>query len=329
MADVARLAGVSLQTVSRVVNDSDAVRAETRNRVRQAMQMLDYHPNSVARALATGRSRTLGVVIAEPALHGPACTLYGIERAAHAEGYHLTLAAPRGPGARATLDAADRLCKQGVDGILAIAPRPETARALGALLGRVALVAVGADAAQDVPCVAVDNVRGGELATRHLLELGHETVWHLAGPQAWTDARQRVAGWREALRAAGIAEPPLLEGDWTASSGYELGRKLLARPEVSAVFTANDQLALGLLRRLHEAGRTVPREISVVGVDDLPESAYFNPPLTTVRQDFIEIGRRSVALLLASLDAGNGHPPARGRETISPELVVRASTARP
>ncbi len=328
MADVARLAGVSQQTVSRVVNDSDAVRSETRARVQDAMRMLDYHPNSVARALATGRSRTLGVVIAEPAQHGPASTLYGIERAAHAAGYHITLVVPRSPDARATLDAAEHLREQGVDGILVIAPRPQTARALGALLGKVALVAVGADAASDVPSVAVDNVRGGELATRHLLELGHATVWHVAGPQAWTDARQRLAGWREALGAAGIPEPPLLQGDWTARSGYELGLEVLARPEVSAVFAANDQLALGLLRRLHEAGRDVPREISIVGVDDLPESAYFTPPLTTVRQDFIEIGRRSLALLLGSVD-GNGNGHAAVRDTIVPELVVRGSTSQP
>jgi DNA-binding LacI/PurR family transcriptional regulator len=324
MADVARLAGVSQQTVSRVANESDEVRPETRARVQHAMRMLDYRPNSVARALATGRSRTLGVIVAEPAHHGPASTLYGIESAAHAAGYHISLVAPHAPGARATLAAAEHLREQGVEGILAITPRPETGRALGSLLDRISVVAVGADAVGDVPCVAVDNVRGGELATRHLLELGHATVWHLAGPADWTDARQRIAGWREALSVAGIPAPPALHGDWTARSGYALGVRLLAQRDVSAVFAANDQLALGLLRRLHEAGREVPGEISVVGVDDLPESAYFRPPLTTVRQDFIEIGRRSVAMLLATMGANR-----RGavRETIVPELVVRASTA--
>jgi len=176
MADVAKLAGVSHQTVSRVINDSAHVRPETRRGVLAAMRELDYRPNPAARALVTGRSRTLGVVTFDTTLFGPASTLLGIERAAHAEGYHITLVTPRSPTARATLDAAEHLCKQGVDGVLVIAPRPETARALGSLLGRVALVVVGADAAHDVPCVAVDNVRGGELATAHLLAAGARRI---------------------------------------------------------------------------------------------------------------------------------------------------------
>jgi DNA-binding LacI/PurR family transcriptional regulator len=325
MADVARLAGVSQQTVSRVVNESDDVRPETRARVQEAMRMLDYRPNSLARALATGRSQTVGVIIAAPTQHGPASTLFGVERAAHAAGYHISIVAPHVSDRRATLDAAARLRAQGVEGILVIAPRPQAARGLCELPTDVAVVAVEADPEGGVPSVAVDNVLGGELATRHLLELGHRDVWHLAGPEDWSEAHQRVAGWRGALRAASVPAPPLLQGDWTARTGYALGARLLEHhPEVTAVFTANDQLALGLLRRLHEAGREVPGALSVVGFDDLPESAYFNPPLTTIRQDFIEIGRRSVAVLLATM---GGQERSSLRETIAPKLVVRASTA--
>jgi DNA-binding LacI/PurR family transcriptional regulator len=325
MADVARLAGVSQQTVSRVVNESHEVRPETRERVRAAMQMLDYRPNSAAQALATGRSRTLGVVTVDTALHGPASTLFGIERAAHAEGYHVSVVTPHAPDRRATLRAAERLRAQGVAGILVIAPRPDAANGLRQLPTDVAVVAIEARGGA-IPSVAIDNARGAELATRHLLDLGHRAVWHLAGPADWTEARHRAAGWRSALRAAGAPVPPALQGDWTARAGYALGGQLLGRPEVTAVFAANDQMALGLLRRLHEAGRDVPGTLSLVGFDDLPESPYFTPPLTTVRQDFIEIGRRSVRLLLSAIGARERSPL---HETIAPELIVRGSTAPP
>ncbi len=323
MADVARLADVSQQTVSRVVNGSDGVRPATRARVQEAMRMLGYQPNSVARALATGRSRTLGVIVGEPAHHGPASMLFGVERAAHAAGYNINIMAPQGVDRRSTFDAATRLRAQGVEGIVAIAPRPQAARGLRELPNDVAVVAVAADPDGGVSRVAVDNALGAGMATRHLLELGHRSVWHLAGPEDWTEAQQRLIGWRDTLRAARVPAPPPLLGDWTARTGYALGAQLLERSDVTAVFTANDQLALGLLRRLHEAGRDVPGALSVVGFDDLPESAYFNPPLTTIRQDFIEIGRRSVRLLLDTI--GDRERSSR-HETIAPELVVRGST---
>src|SRR5207248_11642906 len=139
------------------------------------------------------------------------------------------------------------------------------------------------------PVVAVDQHAGEAAATRHLLELGDRHIWHIAGPQDWLEAGQRIEGWRSALRAAGAAEPPLLRGDWSARSGYDVGEHLLAEAGVTAVFVANDQMALGLLRRLHEAGRETPGEISVVGFDDIPDAAYFTPLPTTVRQYFSDV----------------------------------------
>jgi DNA-binding LacI/PurR family transcriptional regulator len=325
MADVARLAGVSHQTVSRVINDSAHVRPETRRRVLAAMRTLDYRPNPAARALVTGRSRTLGVVSFDTTLYGPASTLFAIEQAAHAAGYFITIVSLLAMDRTGVLGAVDRLRVQGVDGILVITPQEGAAEAVANLPAAVPVVAVEAGPAGSVPVVAVDQFAGAVSATQLLLDLGHRTVWHVAGPRDFLEAQQRVEGWRAALEAAGAQAPPVLTGDWSPRSGYEVGRRLGEDPEVTAVFVANDQMALGVLRALHERGRNIPREISVVGFDDIPEAQYFTPPLTTVRQDFGEMGRSSLRLLLDLMR--NDQPPSR--LTIAPELVVRRSTAPP
>jgi DNA-binding LacI/PurR family transcriptional regulator len=325
MADVARLAGVSHQTVSRVINDSAHVRAETRARVLAAMRTLDYRPNPAARALVTGRSRTLGVVSFDTTLYGPASTLFAIEQAAHAAGYFITIVSLLAMDRASVLGAVDRLRVQGVDGILVITPQEGAAAAVANLPSAVPVVAVEAGRPGSVPVVAVDQFAGAVSATQLLLDLGHRTVWHIAGPPDFLEAQQRVEGWRATLDAAGAQAPPLLTGDWSPRSGYEVGRRLAEDPEVTAVFVANDQMALGVLRALHERGRSIPREISIVGFDDIPEAQYFTPPLTTVRQDFGEVGRSSLRLLLDLMQSGQ--PPSR--LTIAPELIVRRSTAPP
>jgi DNA-binding LacI/PurR family transcriptional regulator len=324
MADVAKLAGVSLQTVSRVINDSPHVRADTRERVQDAMRKLEYRPNPVARALVTGRSRTLGVVSFDTTLYGPASTLFGIERAAHEADYFVSIVSLRSLASSSVVSAVERLRDQGVDGILVIAPQDSATSALLHLPEDVPVVAAEAGPDDSVPVVAVDQVAGARLATEHLLALGHRTVWHISGPVDWLEAQDRMSGWRTTLEAAGAPAPPVLHGDWSARAGHELGRDLADRPDVTAVFVANDQMALGLLRALHEAGRRIPGDISVVGFDDIPEAEYFTPPLTTVRQNFNEMGRRSLLLLLEQIESGVREPR---RETVPPELVVRASTA--
>jgi DNA-binding LacI/PurR family transcriptional regulator len=325
MADVARLAGVSHQTVSRVINDSAHVRPETRGRVLAAMRTLDYRPNPAARALVTGRSRTLGVVSFDTTLYGPASTLFAIEQAAHAAGYFITIVSLLAMDRASVLGAVDRLRVQGVDGILVITPQEGAAAAVANLPSAVPVVAVEAGRPGSVPVVAVDQFAGAVSATQLLLDLGHRTVWHIAGPRDFLEAQQRVEGWRATLDAAGAQAPPLLTGDWSPRSGYEVGRRLAEDPEVTAVFVANDQMALGVLRALHERGRSIPGEISIVGFDDIPEAQYFTPPLTTVRQDFGEMGRSSLRLLLDLMQSGQ--PPSR--LTIAPELIVRRSTAPP
>jgi DNA-binding LacI/PurR family transcriptional regulator len=322
MADVARLAGVSYQTVSRVLNDSPNVRADTRERVSAAIRQLGYHPSSTARALATGRSKTLGVVSFDTTLYGPASTLFGIERAAHDAGYAVSVSSLRALNRETVLAAIEQLRNQGADGVAVIAPTRAGADALLHVTPDFPVVAVEAGPKSSIPVATVDQLAGAAAATRHLLSLGHKTVWHLAGPSDWNEAEERVRGWTSVLEAAGAPIPKILRGDWTPRSGYELGQRLLEIPELTAVFVANDQMALGLLRRLHEAGREVPRDLSVVGFDDIPEAAYFTPPLTTVRQDFAELGRRCLQVLLCRIE-GEEAPP---RVVVAPDLVVRDST---
>jgi DNA-binding LacI/PurR family transcriptional regulator len=298
------------------------VREDTRERVLAAIRQLDYRPNSMARALVTGRSKTLGVVSFDTTLYGPASTLLGIEQAAHDAGYAVSVSSLRSLNRGTVLAAIQQLRDQGVDGVAVIAPVRAGVDALRHLRPDFAVVAVEAGPNASIPVATVDQMVGAAAATRHMLNLGHKTVWHLAGPTDWNDAEERIEGWRSALGAAGAPVPALLRGDWTPRSGYELGQSLLEIPELTAVFVANDQMALGLLRRLHEAGREVPHDLSVVGFDDIPEAAYFTPPLTTVRQDFAELGRRCLHVLLDRIE-GEAGPT---RVVVAPELVVRDST---
>jgi DNA-binding LacI/PurR family transcriptional regulator len=326
MADVARVAGVSHQTVSRVLNGSESVRKETKERVLRAMRELDYRPNSLARALVTGRSWTLGVVSFDTTLYGPASTLFGIERAAHTQGYFVSIVSVTSLDRDSVLGAVAQLRGQGVDGILLITPQEGAVEAVLHIPRDMPVVAVEAGPEEAVPVVTVDQVAGAATATRHLLELGHRTVWHVAGPSDWLEARQRIDGWMAALEEAGADPPPLLSGDWSARSGYELGKRLATVRDVTAIFAANDQMALGILRALYEAGREVPRDLSIVGFDDIPEAQFFTPPLTTVHQDFNEVGRQSLMLLLDEIRA-----PTRSssRVVVPPRLKVRESSAPP
>ena len=325
MADVARLAGVSHQTVSRVLNDHPNVRPQTRDNVLAAIAELGYRPNAAARTLVTRRTRTLGVVSFDTTLYGPASMLYGIERAA-AHSYFVSIASLPALDRRSVLGAVDRFLDQGVEGIIVIAPKTSAVAACSRVRAHVPLVAVGCGTHAPLTSAAVDNVAGAALATRYLLGLGHTTVHHIAGPAAWVDAQERITGWREALGQAGAPEPELFSGDWSSASGYRIGHRIADSTEVTAVFCGNDHMALGLLRALAERGRRVPGDVSVVGFDDIPESAYFLPPLTTVRQDFGELGRRALAMLVDMID---GRTPPTACLRISPHLVARASAARP
>lgn len=325
MHDVAALAGVSHQTVSRVLNDHPRVRPETRQRVLDAIAQLGYRRNSAARALVTRRTGTIGVVTSGSALFGPTSTLIALEHAARDAGLFVSVATVPTWAADQVSTVLEHFMSQGVDGVVVIAAHDDAVVAVQAFDEPVPIVMVGP---KNLPgplhSVAVDQYAGGRLAVRHLLELGHRDVVHLAGPVDWLDARWRIEGWRDELAAAGIRAGEPIPGDWSAQRGYDVGRELAAGELPTAVFAANDQLALGLLRAFAEAGLRVPTDVSVVGFDDVDGSAHFFPPLTTVRQEFGALGRRCMELLLGAIagecvDSG----------LIAPSIMVRASSGPP
>lgn len=324
MADVARAAGVSLKTVSRVVNDAPHVREDVRRRVAEAIDSLGYRPNVAARALVTQRTRVIGVAMPGSALYGPSAQLFGVETAAWEQGYSVVVASAV-DGSNADVGrAVQRLLDQGVDGIVVSDPYVDHGLS-PSMLNRVPTVSVGDQLPEDLVCpaVMVDQEDGSRQAVEHLLGLGHRTVHHLAGPATWQSAARRATGWRAALEAAGAPVPEPLAGDWSARSGYELGVVLAADPAVTAVFAANDQMAVGAMRAFAEAGRRIPADVSVVGFDDIPDAAYQIVPLTTVRQDFTVVARRAVENLLQSIE---GRQSVEDLVRIPVDLVVRESS---
>ena len=323
LEDVAALAKVSHQTVSRVINNHPNVSTATRERVEAAIAELGYRRNTAARSLVTRRSQTIGVIASELGQYGPANTLLGVQQAAREAGYFVSIAATRVAGADAIFDAVRHLTDQGVDGMIVIVPHDGTLQALEGLNLDVPVVVVGQAGAGPISGVMVDQKTGARLAVAHLVGLGHERIGHVSGPPDWIDGQARVDGWREELAEAGLDDDLLIEGDWSAGSGYRIGQQLAENRAATAVFVGNDQMALGLLRAFGEKGVRVPGDVSVVGFDDQPEAAYFMPPLTTVRQDFEELGRRCMDLMRAQIEDG----AAGGTLVVNPELVVRASTS--
>jgi DNA-binding LacI/PurR family transcriptional regulator len=326
MADVARAAGVSGQTVSRVVNGRRNVDQTTRQRVLDAMRTVGYRPNSAARALRYGQFRSIGVIMAVASTFGNSRTLDAIASAAVAKGYSITLMPVTRPTRGEVMGAFSRLDEQAVDGVVILIEEHELDQSEVEVPDGLPVVVIDSNPRSDYTMVDTDQSQGAELATTHLLELGHRTVWHLAGPPHSYAAERRERSWRATLRRHGRDVPPVVVGDWSADSGHVQGGTLCGDPAVTAVFAANDQMALGLLRALHERGRAVPGDVSVVGFDDMAEAAHFWPPLTTVRQSFAEVGRRAVDALLGEIASGE-------REVTSirvpTTLVLRSSTAPP
>ena len=325
MTDVARLAGVSHQTVSRVINNHPSVRESTRQRVQLAIDQLGYRRNLVARQLATGRGRALGLISVDTVHFGPASTIFAIAEASRERGYFVNFAALTEIDAAHMREAIDYLKDSSVDAILVIAPVLAAVEALRDLDAGIPVMRIGKSAATVEAGLYVDNVEGARLATHHLLELGHRNVHHVSGPPDWVEAEARLRGWRAELDSRSIHAPTVVVGDWSAEAGYRAGIDLANSADLTAVFAANDQMALGVMRALEDCGRRVPQDVSVVGFDDVPDSAFFGPPLTTIRQDFAEIGRRGVDAVLA-LVHGEDLP---SQDPVQPQLVIRASTAPP
>lgn len=337
--DVARLAGVSHQTVSRVLNGHPSIRDATKSRVLAAMDELRFRPSRAARILSMRRSLTIGVLAAAVGTHyGPASSVSAVEDAARERGYYATVAhlASVAPGAISA--AIEDLLSQNVEGIVLVAPRATVLSRLAALPMNVPIVAAQGEqpGAGGIPVASVSQEAGVRMVLGHLIEKGHKRILHVAGPQDWSDSQSRLRAYKAGMRAAGLPTPPPLFGDWTADSGYEIGRALVrdtgyAGLPFTAVFSSNDQMALGLIHAFRATGLDVPRDVSIVGFDDIPESAHFWPPLTTVRQDFGELGVRCVAMLLDAIRRAEG-PEARDMGShvspvVEPRLIVRASVA--
>ncbi|MFJ9705248.1 LacI family DNA-binding transcriptional regulator [Streptomyces sp. NPDC101234] len=326
-ADVARVAGVSRKTVSRVFNDEPYVSDDARRRVLAAAEELGYRLNHAARALASGRTRSLGVVALGTAGYGTASLLVHIEQAVRDAGYALRVINTPDGDPNGIVGALESLLEQGVDGVVVSEPIVKGEVPLRVDVPVLFLGAPPSFTATRTVSVSVGARALARAATEHLLDLGHETVHHLAGPRQWYATKDRIEGWQAALAEHGAHEPPLLNGDWSAASGYAAGRALASDSSVTAVFAAGDEMAIGLIHALREAGRRVPEDVSVVGFDGNPVFAYVSPPLTTVRQPFEAAAREGVRLLVHAIEQPDAELPQAEEPPV--ELVVRASTAPP
>ncbi|GAA0299101.1 LacI family DNA-binding transcriptional regulator [Kineococcus aurantiacus] len=326
LRDVARVAGVSHQTVSRVLNDLPDVAPATRSKVLAAVEELGYRRNLTARNLATNRSGTLGIVTdASPRL-GPVNTLMALETAARTRGLTCAVVTIGEPYATSVPAALRGLEEMGVHGIVAIAPLAAAAATVRAYRARVPLVLIAAGEASTpgAPALGENQELGARMATQHLIRLGHKDVVHIAGSLDWLDGRVRHRGWAAEMAEAGLAGHRWFESDWSPAYAYDLGRTLLEEGLPTAVFAASDHMALGLLRVFAENGVRVPEDVSVIGYDDVEGSDFFFPPLTTVRQDFAELARDALSLLEDPASAELREEPPK-----APSLVVRSSTAPP
>jgi DNA-binding LacI/PurR family transcriptional regulator len=327
MVDVAREAGVSQKTVSRVINDAPHVRPELRRRVLAAIDQLGYRPNVAARALASQRTHVVGVLAVGLPLFGPAAQVFNLEHAARARGYEIALASLPDLSSSYLRAAVAGLLARGVEGVVLELPNHLVDIDESVFAGVPVATSVGRiPGIRRQTVVDTHQVEMGRRATDHLLALGHETVFHVSGPVDWEASRQRREGWSLALSAAGRPEPEVLHGDWSARSGYQLGRVLAARPDVTAIFSANDAQAMGVMRALAESGRSIPGDVSVVGIDDVPEAEFQMVPLTTLRNDAKVIAEQVLSQLVDLIEGLDPVPPA---VPISSELVVRASSGPP
>ena len=318
--DVAARAGVSHQTVSRVMNDSPRVTAATRERVLASIEELGFVPSPLARGLLSNKTRSLGVVAEDISDHFFARMAAGAEAEARRRGYYLMIGSVE-PGD----DEAGYLrlmLERRVEGL--IVARPSVPLSAEAVTAGVPVVAVGVGAQTDVPVVDVDNRRGGYDATRHLLERGHHRIATIVGPGSWPSAAARLDGYRRALHEAGAEDLVEQAADWGLEDGLAAASRLLERNAgFTALFAHSDLIALGAIRRLREAGLRVPDDVSVVGYDDLPVADYVEPALTTVHQPMREVGEVAAGLLLDQL--AGGAPPPAATHLLPARLVVRQS----
>ncbi|MGO2542445.1 MAG: LacI family DNA-binding transcriptional regulator [Specibacter sp.] len=323
---VAEVAGVSPQTVSRVLNGHHSVKPATRERVQAAISQLGYHRNYAARSLSTGRTQIIGLVMFTSDSYARSVVVASIELAA-AELDHAVITSPISSMDDHVIEAAVQgLVDRGADGIILAVPMIGASPVVSRIGDTTPIVTLDGSRTESSELLVIDQALVAELATTHLLELGHETVWHLAGPQNWIEALDRSDGWRTTLERAGKSVPPELQGDWSPESGYKNGLIAARIPELTALFVSSDEMAFGVIRALHESGKRIPEDISIVGVDNIALAEFSSPSLTTVAQPFKMIGELAVRRLLHRLqNSQNTFPPF----AMVPELIVRNSTGVP
>lgn len=322
--DVADRAGVSYQTVSRVLNEHPRLKPTTVTRVRSAIEELGYRPNRAARALVTSRTRTIGVLLSARALYGPFSSFVAIVAAARERGYTVTSTPISSDDPADITEAVEELLAHGVDGIVAIAPQDRAREAVHRIgAGIPVLTLQGAKGEEHG--VGFDQREGVRAGVRHLVEAGHERIVHLPGPSGWAEAEERLEAFDAAMREHGLTPRYSPEGDWTTDSGREIAHALLQRDPPSAVFAANDDMAIGVLAAARDLGLHVPADLSIMGFDDVPHARHLRPALTTIRLDFGELGARAIGALLDELE--QTVTPA-SFERVRPRLIVRQSTAQ-
>jgi DNA-binding LacI/PurR family transcriptional regulator len=324
LSDVAEAAGVSVPTVSRVLTSSKYVAPELRERVMEAVAHLGYRPNGAARATRSGKRSMVAVLTGGTSNYGYAKTIEGIEKAAREAGMSVIIAVVESEEADAVNAAIDLVLSQPVAGVIILEfDRPGLA-AVKAFPESIPLVVAGGGTRRrsGTTGALIDERGAGKDATNHLLSLGHKTVHHVAVPTMGKHSG-RTDGWKAALTAAGAEVPPIRHATWDPASGYAAGQELAARSDVTAVFCGNDDVAIGVMRAFLDGGKQVPQDVSIVGFDDQPHVALWRPALTTVRQDFKDLGARAFTLLASTI--ASGHSP--GSSTIKPELIIRDSTA--
>jgi LacI family transcriptional regulator len=334
ISQVAKEAGVSLQTVSRVINNRQEITPATRQHVQDVIKRLGYQPNAIARSLSQRRSHTLGVVTSGLDYYGPSHILVGVEQGANQEGLSIFLNLLHQPESENIGPIVNGLMSRQVEGIIWAVPEIGNNRAwFQEAIPQlpIPVIFLSTRPRDDLHVVEIDNRNGAYMATEHLLERGYRKIGIITGPMTWWAASERRRGWQEALTAAGIpfSDSQIVEGNWSAESGERSLHELLEKsPDVQAVFACNDQMALGLMQAARNLGKRIPEDLAVVGFDDIPESAFYYPPLTTIRQGLYELGQAAVKTFMKLRQNEQRDEPLPIGQTVwlQPQLVVRAST---
>ena len=323
--DVAKLAGVSHQTVSRVINDGPHTKPSTRTRVELAMAELGYVPNAAARALVTSRSKMIGMIVADEIFFGPAGMIHAIKNEIRLADYFAISCSVDGTSSESMVEGIKHLRRLGLEAIVVTTPQFDYSETVRQMLPNIPALFIDSKSGEGQLSISLDNFAGSRIATEHLIGLGHKNIIHISGPATWQDAEPRVRGYESAMISAGLS-PKVISADWLIETGYKIGLELdLDATKTTAIVAANDHLALGLMKAFKERSIAVPDRVSIVGFDDIPEAPFLDPALTTLRPDFEQLGKLAVGLILGSVSQSE----AVDNQTLYPELILRNSTASP